>query len=101
MTPENFCYWLQGLLEIGQPIKLDEQQVQIIKDHLALVFKKETPDRTSNIISDFYKNKSKTHDRRLCCSHPAQIDPPPSNVRSSLYDSQLMVDFQGLPQASC
>ncbi len=42
MTPENFCYWLQGLLEIGNPSTLDAQQVLIIKDHLNLVFKKET-----------------------------------------------------------
>ncbi len=43
MTPENFCYWLQGLLEVGNPYELDSEQVEIIKDHLALVFKKETP----------------------------------------------------------
>ncbi len=42
MTPENFCYWLQGLLEIGDPSELDAQQVLIIKEHLNLVFKKET-----------------------------------------------------------
>jgi hypothetical protein len=43
MTPENFCYWLQGLLEVGNPYELDNEQVGIIKDHLALVFKKEAP----------------------------------------------------------
>lgn len=41
----SFAYWLQGFFEIsnkkGQ--ELSAQQVQIIKDHLALVFKKETP----------------------------------------------------------
>jgi hypothetical protein len=42
MTPENFCYWLQGLLEIGDPSELNMTQVEIIKDHLNLVFKKET-----------------------------------------------------------
>lgn len=42
MTPENFCYWLQGLLEIGDPSELDSEQVEIIKEHLNLVFKKET-----------------------------------------------------------
>lgn len=25
MTPENFCYWLQGLLEIGNPDQLTKQ----------------------------------------------------------------------------
>ena len=43
MTPENFCYWLQGLLEVGDPKRLNYHQIQQIKDHLQLVFKKETP----------------------------------------------------------
>ena len=45
MTEREFCYWLQGLFEIGGVTSLDEQQTQIVKDHLALVFKKVTPDR--------------------------------------------------------
>ena len=45
MTPENFVYWLQGFLEIEDPKTINEQQVQIIKDHVALVLKKETPNR--------------------------------------------------------
>jgi len=47
MTQENFIYWLNGFLEISDAKKLNEKQVQIIKDHLALVFEKQTPDRTS------------------------------------------------------
>jgi hypothetical protein len=43
MTPQDFCYWLQGLLEVGQPKALNETQVQQIAEHLALVFKKVTP----------------------------------------------------------
>lgn len=46
MTPENFIYWLQGKLEIGDTKTLNEQEVQVIKDHLNLVLKKETPVRT-------------------------------------------------------
>lgn len=45
MTEREFCYWLQGMLEIGGVAPLDERQVQIIKDHLATVFAKVTPDR--------------------------------------------------------
>mgnify|MGYP003390420498 CR=1 FL=1 len=45
MTPEQFTYWLQGFLEIQNPSTLDERQITIVKDHLQLVFKKETPDR--------------------------------------------------------
>jgi hypothetical protein len=45
MTPENFVYWLQGFFEISDPKILTESQITQIKDHLSLVFKKETPSR--------------------------------------------------------
>lgn len=45
MTSENFVYWLQGFLEIQGPDSISKQQVEIIKDHVALVLKKETPQR--------------------------------------------------------
>lgn len=44
MTTEQFAYWLQGFSEIHQEAPSAEQW-QIIRDHLALVFKKETPNR--------------------------------------------------------
>ena len=44
MTAEQFCYWLQGYMEMSEAEKLDEKQVKIMKDHLALVFDKVTPD---------------------------------------------------------
>jgi hypothetical protein len=43
MTPENFCYFLQGMLESDKVKTLDEADVQMIKDHLKLVFNKVTP----------------------------------------------------------
>ncbi len=45
MTPEQFTFWLQGFLEIENPLELNATQTQIIKDHIALVFNKETPER--------------------------------------------------------
>lgn len=45
MTPEQFCYWLQGYSELGGPTPLPEQWA-MIREHLALVFKKETPTLT-------------------------------------------------------
>lgn len=38
MTPREFCYWLQGVFEIGKLDSLDEEQTKIVKDHLNLVF---------------------------------------------------------------
>ena len=52
MTPEAFCYWIQGLFEIANPKSLDARQVQIIKDHLAEVFHKVTPDRSESPVRD-------------------------------------------------
>lgn len=45
MSPENFAYWLQGFFEIAGTDELTADQVKIVKDHLALVFEKVTPDR--------------------------------------------------------
>ena len=41
MTSRDFCYWLQGLFEIGDPKTLDEKQTDLVKRHLAMVFKHE------------------------------------------------------------
>lgn len=38
MKAENFVYWLQGFFELGEPKTLDERQVQLIKNHLNMVF---------------------------------------------------------------
>ena len=51
MTTEQFVYWLQGFMEICNPETLDESQTQIIKDHLKLVFDKQTPNRTNPIFT--------------------------------------------------
>jgi hypothetical protein len=45
MTAEQFTYWLQGFMEINNPEILGVRETQIIKDHLKLVFDKQTPDR--------------------------------------------------------
>jgi len=42
MEPRDFTYWLQGFAELN-PEPPTADQWQVIKDHLALVFKKETP----------------------------------------------------------
>lgn len=55
MTTENFAFWLQGYFEInGTSNELTPMQVQIIKDHLYLVFKKETPTRLFENKADRY-----------------------------------------------
>jgi hypothetical protein len=47
LSPESFCYWLQGYLELSQhldgPKGLNERQVEEIKNHLNIVLTKVTP----------------------------------------------------------
>lgn len=39
MTPDQFCFWLQGLFELCPELKsLTETQVKMIRDHLNYVF---------------------------------------------------------------
>ena len=42
MTTEQFTYWLQGFAEL-HPEPPTAEQWQAIRDHLALVFEKRTP----------------------------------------------------------
>lgn len=53
MTHEQFVMWLHGYFEISNPKTIGEKETQIIKDHLDLFFKKETPDRLKiDIVAD-------------------------------------------------
>ena len=36
MKATEFCYWLQGLFELADPLTLNEQQIGCITKHLAL-----------------------------------------------------------------
>ena len=38
MKSRDFCYWLQGVFEVGELKTLNEKQRQQIKNHLNLVF---------------------------------------------------------------
>ena len=60
MTAEQFTYWLQGFMEINDPEVLGVRETQIIKDHLASVFNKQTPVRKKTTL-DQYKELLKKH----------------------------------------
>ncbi len=38
MKAVEFCYWLQGLFEVGEPTELNSKQTDLIKRHLDMVF---------------------------------------------------------------
>ena len=48
MNSQEFCYWLQGLFELTETKTLSAQQVEIVKNHLQLVFTKVTDDVVIN-----------------------------------------------------
>lgn len=41
MTSRDFCYWLQGFLELSPETDLNTRQVKVLQAHLSLVFKHE------------------------------------------------------------
>ena len=41
MNSIDFCFWLQGYFEISNSKSLSDEQVEVIKNHLALTFKHE------------------------------------------------------------
>ncbi len=43
MTPEQFCYWLQGRAEMQPNTPPSEAEWAMVRDHLATVFHKVTP----------------------------------------------------------
>jgi hypothetical protein len=53
MTPENFCYWLQGSIELNGAKGFTKEQVEVIAEHLKLVFEKKTPDIDLRMNPDF------------------------------------------------
>lgn len=38
MTPKEFCYWLQGSLELNENEEFNEKQTEVLKRHLSMVF---------------------------------------------------------------
>lgn len=52
MKASEFCYWLQGYFEIQEHEKaptLNVEQVQVVRNHLALVFKHEIDPSYENL----------------------------------------------------
>lgn len=43
MTPEQFCYWLQGRAELQPDTAPTEAEWKMIREHLQTVFVKVTP----------------------------------------------------------
>jgi len=53
MTPRDFCYWFQGFIELSRDGQLDGTQLELVKQHLQLVFTKETQELEEIVLGDF------------------------------------------------
>ena len=72
MSERDFCFWLQGFMEIsGKNCQLNPEQVKIIRDHLSLVFNKITPvyDNLPKYVQqeEILNTKYKDIDRQPLC----------------------------------
>lgn len=76
MTAEQFTYWLQGYAELNDAPP-SEQQWQAIRDHLALVFNKVTPQRVLEGLpgTPVYQSPSMLQPLRATCSTPGGMAP--------------------------
>ena len=89
MTPENFVYWLQGFFELAetQEQPLTTKQVQVIKNHIALVLNKVTPEVTDTTqlpeksirleeFADLVKKLGPNYnfDERIYCANAGSIE---------------------------
>ena len=63
MTPEQFCYWLQGFTELTTQGSPTIEQWKSINEHLQTVFKKVTPNVLGGAASGLsnYPNQISHH----------------------------------------
>jgi len=71
MTPEQFCYWLKGRLELSAE-PLSSEETQMIREHLSTTFVKVTPsaykwpNMTANEHNIQLLNTSTSSDSLVC-----------------------------------
>ena len=72
MQSRDFCFWLQGFLEMSNSKTLDENQTQMLKNHLNLVFIHDIdpsmPDPTGKL--------QEVHDGNAQAAHELMNRPP-------------------------
>lgn len=90
MTPENFCYWLRGLIEVGKPKLLTKDQIDIISKHLDLVL---TPIIKHNDINDIDENDFEEDDEGQTEEHSSIKAMTATAVRESYSDNTLNKRF--------
>ncbi len=74
MKSVEFCYWLQGMFELGNPQALNAEQTDMVKRHLAMVFKHEIdpsyPKQQQAVLDALHGASSKADPPRICGTGP-------------------------------
>ena len=55
MTSRDFAYWLQGFFELSNSKTLSDEQVDLVKKHLEMVFRHEIDPSFGKDLSDLQK----------------------------------------------
>lgn len=65
MTSRDFCYWLQGYLELTESLSLDQTKLRKVKVHLSMVFKHEIDPSFGDRLKELQKIHNKDSDLKL------------------------------------
>ncbi len=78
MTARDFCFWLQGYVELtpGQPAPLSAEQVDKVRRHLALVFVHDLDPTLKSQNKRIEELAQKIHDDLLKPQSAIIFDPP-------------------------
>lgn len=96
MTTEQFVYWLQGFLELSGATTLNEQQIQVIKEHIALVLTKVTPSGVTPVPAITVPNTLSLPWLITCTAENKNIDLSSSPVTVSSDMVQDLKAFTGI-----
>lgn len=91
MEPLQFVYWLQGFMELADVKKLNEKQVQVLKDHIALVLTKKTPDYEKASYPDEPKQARWIDPKLTCTTTPGFIPSSPDYTQVPHFIPQFQV----------
>jgi hypothetical protein len=71
MKSRDFCYWLQGFFELAEPVTLTPTRVQMIRNHLSMVFYHEIDPSFGGPKEQAVLNE--LHSGRHRCTTPPQL----------------------------
>lgn len=83
MTSRDFAYWLQGFFEINNPSTIGQNQTEIIKRHLDLVFAHEI---------DPSAGDKEDQDKLNAIHSPLGIDHPDYKIKPEGWDTSWKWD---------